>query len=121
MVDTPLRRWLIKNGQTITGLARSLEVSRARAQWWVNGAVMPRGMMLDTLITLTGLTVKDFLPNEEVSKKRRLQKLRRLGLPKVQLRVVKLKGKPKSTLTVKSGKTTRTHRNDRRAYARSGR
>jgi hypothetical protein len=99
---TPLHKWLIANGETTTSLARALKISRPRVSFWVQGATCPRGQLLDTLLTLTGLTVRQLVPNPDIQTVRRIrEKNRREHGP------VKRKPKPKSQLLIKVDRAIR--------------
>ena len=74
---TPLRKWLDDSGETISGMARVLDVSRGRAQHWVIGRVMPRGRTLTDLMQLTGLNVPQLLPHPSAEETRRRERDKR--------------------------------------------
>src|SRR4030095_5054024 len=112
MVDTPLRRWLLANNQTITGLARILEVSRGRAQFWVNGAATPRGELLEALVALTGLTHRQLWPQEEIAQKRRLRRI------ELQARRGQTKFKPRGKYRPRQGGSRRGRTTHRRLAGR---
>lgn len=74
---TPLRCWLKANNVTIKGFARELGVTRGRVQFWVRGQTMPQGEALDNVMTRTGLTVRQLLPDPALQAQRRVWVLKR--------------------------------------------
>lgn len=94
VVDTPLRRWIKSHDYSIGGFARVLKISRGRAQFWVNGEAMPRGEMLDLVLRITGLKLRDLLPHPDQVRRRRMRTRALRGLPRVELRVRKPKPQP---------------------------
>jgi transcriptional regulator with XRE-family HTH domain len=128
ILNTPLREWLKANNRSVGSLARELNVSRPRAQFWVKGATMPRGALLYSLMTLTGLQVPDLVPNQDIQDSRREraeqqrledEKRREEAAAKRRRRLLqKRKGKAKATLTRKRGAGARTPRNKRKRARR---
>lgn len=86
---TPLRCWLNANNLTLKGFARELNVSRGRVQFWVRGQTMPQGEALDNVMTRTGLTVRQLLPDPRLQEQRREWLQKRLERAKRALRRVK--------------------------------
>ncbi len=80
MASTPLRRWLKREGMTITALAKKLHVSRGRTQHWVKRASAPHGLLLLKLIKVTGLQAVQVMPLQDLvdyrRQRRRLSRLR---------------------------------------------
>jgi plasmid maintenance system antidote protein VapI len=78
--STPLRRWLKREGLTITGLAEKLRVSRGRTQHWVKRASAPHGLLLLKLLKITGLRAEQVMPLQDLvdyrRQRRRLSRLR---------------------------------------------
>lgn len=81
---------------------------------------MPRGEMLHTLMTLTGLTVRELVPSPEMQALRRVRDYRKqLNAKRRRRRLATMqKGKPPRTLTVAEGVGARTPRPQRRRARR---
>jgi transcriptional regulator with XRE-family HTH domain len=111
---TPLQQWLKLNDESIAGLARILQVSRGRAQFWVCRATMPRGQMLDNLMTLTGLSVRELIPDPTQQERRRLREERRRHEVRNGVKA-KPPGRPKKTWIMVKGKLTEVKPRGKRA------
>jgi transcriptional regulator with XRE-family HTH domain len=105
MAATPLRQWLTLNNESIMGLARTLHVTRGAVQFWVRGDTMPRGQMLEKLTTLTGLSVRELIPDPHKQELKRLkEEARRLEERRNGFRIKRRAGRPKKAWVVLKGK-----------------
>lgn len=57
---TPLGRWMVKHGATVTGVARDVGITRARLYHYLHGNATPQLPILRRLMKLTGLPMDAF-------------------------------------------------------------